>query len=189
MNNALSKGKPPQVAIFGWGGTGKTSSGKLIAQGLGFEFISTGNIFRNMATRRGISPQELEHVAKKDESVDREIDDFIIRLGGIRSHILVESRLAHHFMQDAIKIKFDCTDEERFRRIAQREHISPEEAAQQTLEREQAIVERYKKLYGIVDFADRKHFHYIVDTTHNTLEMTVAQTITTVQYHLKHGPS
>ncbi len=186
MNQNVFKNKP-QVAIFGWGGTGKTSSGKLIAQGLGFEFISTGNIFRNMATKRGISPQELEHLARGDERFDREIDDFVIELGKKRSHILVESRLAHHFMPDAIKIKFSCSDDERFARIARREHISPEEAAKQTLEREQAIVERYKKLYGITDFADAKHFHYIVDTTKNTVEMTVKQTVGTVLYHIEHG--
>ena len=188
MNQHVFEEKP-QVAIFGWGGTGKTSSGKLIAQGLGFEFISTGNIFRNMATARGISSQELEQIARNDETVDREIDDFIIDLGKKRSHILVESRLAHHFMPKSIKIKFHCDDEERFARIARREHISVEEAARQTVEREHAIVERYKKLYGLTDFANEKHFHYIVDTTKNTVEMTVTETVNTVKYHLQHGPA
>jgi cytidylate kinase len=170
-----------QVAIFGWAGTGKTSSGKLIAKELGFEFISTGNIFRNMAIKRGVTSQELEALAEADDSIDHEIDDFIMELGRTRSHILVESRLAHFFMPEtAIRMKFYCTDDERFRRIAEREKKSINQAGRETREREKIITKRYEALYGITGFWKARHFNIVLNTTICPQELTVKKAVTEI---------
>jgi cytidylate kinase len=70
-------------------------------------------------------------------------------------------------MPQSFKVFLDCSDEERFRRIAEREHKMVEIVRAETLSREDKMREQYLRLYQIDDFMrrDNARFDLIVDTT------------------------
>jgi len=57
-----------KITITGLAGVGTSTTGKLLAQKLGCEFMSGGNIFRSYADELDISLNELETKALTDHS-------------------------------------------------------------------------------------------------------------------------
>ncbi len=162
-----------KITIFGLAGTGKTSAGKILAEKLSYRFLSTGNMFREVASDRGISLFELEEIAKTDDAIDKELDIKVEKFGKENDNFVFESRLAWHFIPDSLKISFICDLDTRIKRIADREHKDFEKAKSETLLREKAIFERFKNYYGIDDVSDPKNFDIQIDTTKNNLEKVV----------------
>lgn len=154
-----------KVTIFGLAGTGKSSVAEAVAAQLGWEFMSNGNLFRELAKEHGMQLNTFEKLAEKDESIDRKVDAKTKVYGKTHDNFVFEARLAWHFIPDSFKLKLYCEDAERFRRIAGRDRITLEEAARQTEEREQSIRKRYKEIYGIEDFSDDTNFDRVIDTT------------------------
>lgn len=154
-----------KVTIFGLAGTGKTSVGEAVAQGLGWEFMSNGNLFRDLARERGMVLNEFEKLAEGRHEIDREVDKRTEEYGKTHDNFVYEARLAWHFIPDSIKIKLSATDDERLRRISGRDNISLEEACRQTIDREESIRLRYKDIYEITDFSNDEHFDFVLDTT------------------------
>ena len=154
-----------KITITGLAGVGTSTTGKLLAQKLGCEFMSGGNIFRSYADELDISLNELETKALTDHSFDKELDARQKKYGEENDTFVFESRLGYYFIPDSVKVKFVCDFDERIRRISQREDRSIEEVKKLTLEREEAIRIRYKDLYDIDNFTDDKHFDLVIDTT------------------------
>ena len=154
-----------KITITGLAGVGTSTSGKLLAEKLGFDFMSGGNIFRSYAKELEISLNELETRALKDHSFDHELDARQKKYGEESDDFVFESRLGYYFIPDSLKIKFVCDFDERIRRVVEREDEELEEVKRLTLEREEAIRIRYKDLYDIDNFSDDKNFDLIIDTT------------------------
>ncbi|MEM4018475.1 MAG: AAA family ATPase, partial [Sulfolobales archaeon] len=66
------------VAISGKPGSGKTTLAKNIARELNLRYVSMGQIFRDIATKRMISLEELSRIAEEDPSIDYLIDSTAI---------------------------------------------------------------------------------------------------------------
>ncbi|OGF51994.1 hypothetical protein A3I27_01190 [Candidatus Giovannonibacteria bacterium RIFCSPLOWO2_02_FULL_43_11b] len=160
-----------KITIFGLAGTGTTSAGKMLAEKLGYQFVSSGHMFREMAKENGMSLNEFEEATNKDPKYDNELDQWIKKFGEENNNFVVESRLAWHFIPDSIKIKLICDFDERIKRVAAREKISFDEAMEHNEFRDKKIAERYAKYYGIKDFADDK-FDLVIDTTTTSIEET-----------------
>lgn len=89
--------------------TGKPCSGKsvVIAELMekhGFSKFSAGEIFRKIATERGIDILELNRV--NDSSLDKMVDDEIVRQGkeNLEKDIIFDSRTAWHFIPESFKV-------------------------------------------------------------------------------------
>jgi cytidylate kinase len=154
-----------KITIFGLAGTGKSSTGKKLAEKLQCAFVSTGNLFRELAREAGMSVHDYDIIAENDSSIDQKLDERIAQIGKVHENLVLESRLGWYFVPDSLKIKFICTDEERFKRVAHRDGISEEEAKTQSTIRENSHLERFKKVYGIEDYSADEHFDLIIDTT------------------------
>ena len=154
-----------KITIFGLAGTGTSSTGKALAQALGCEFISSGNIFRAEAAKRGMDLIEFTKMTSSDFSYDKILDEKIASYGKENEHFVVESWLAYHFIPDSKKIKLVCDLEERLRRIARRDKISLDQARMDTAFREEFNRNKYRELYGIEDYARDSHFDMVFDTT------------------------
>ena len=154
-----------KITITGLAGVGTSTAGKLLAEKLGYEFMSGGNIFRSYADELNISLNELETKAIDDDSFDLELDQRQKKYGESHDSFVFESRLGYYFISDSVKIKFTCEFNERIRRIGEREEREIDEVTRLTLEREEAIRVRYKDLYDIDNFIDDKNFDLIIDTT------------------------
>jgi CMP/dCMP kinase len=162
-----------KITIFGLAGTGKSTAGKILQSRTGYDFVSTGSIFRGMAEERGLSLAEFEVLSNSDDTYDRELDSQTQVYGASHHDFIFDSRLAWHFIPDSFKVKLDCDFDVRTQRISEREGKDVDQVRTETISRENLITERYKKYYGIEDFSNNKNFDFIVDTRINNAEQVV----------------
>jgi len=164
-----------KITITGACGAGKGTVGKIIAQKLGFRFVSLGDIFRNVARERGCKDiSELHNMARTDPGIDLAIDTYTKLFGIENDQFVFDARLGWYWIPQAFKIFLSCEDNERFCRIAKRENKSFESARAETLFREEEMSEQYRTLYQIEDFMsmDESRFDFIIDTTFNPPDKT-----------------
>ena len=165
-----------KITIFGLAGTGTTSEGKILSEKIRYQFVSSGNIFREMAKEQGMNLNEFEEASNEDPKFDYELDNRMKKFGEESDNFVVESRLAWHFVPDSIQIQLTCDFETRIKRIANRDNLSFKEAKEFTEFREKKIFERYAKYYGINDFDDNK-FDLVIDTTNTPVDDVVAKIV------------
>lgn len=154
-----------KITIFGLAGTGTSTVGKLLAERLNYNFISTGNLFRAKAAALGLDLYQFEKLCNSNERVDKDFDQEIAKYGKQHDNFVMDSRLAWYFIPDSIKIKFECDFDTRIKRVAMRDNISFDSAKEKTVIREADSKKRYQDYYGIADLSDDKHFDFLIDTT------------------------
>lgn len=154
-----------KVTIFGLAATGKSTVSKIICNDLNLEYMSTGNMFRAEADKRGFSVYEFDTLCKSDSKFDLELDNSVKVYGKNNDNFIFESRLAWYFIPDSIKIKLDCDLDVRINRVIERDGGDFDESKRLTLQREVDITERYTKLYDLANFADDSNYDYVIDTT------------------------
>lgn len=178
-----------KITISGLGGTGKSTVAQLLAQRLGYEKMSGGGIFRQMATEQGMTIEEFDQfVTGGDESFDKKLDKRQEEYGANNDNFVLESRLGWYFVPDAIKIKLECDLDERIRRIAEDESADRtahtqadfETTKEKTLAREETYT-RYDDLYGIEQWNADDNFDYIIDTTNINPDQVVEHIIDYLQ--------
>ncbi len=170
-----------KITIFGLAGTGTSTVGKALAEKLGYKFISSGNMLRERARNMGLSLSELHERARTDSKFDKELDEEIKNIGEKNDSIVVESRLAWHFIPDSIKIKLTCDFETRVKRLVERDGLSMEAGKAHVLKREKVDDERYTSIYGIENINGDNHFDLTVDTTEITPTQIVNQIISFIK--------
>jgi CMP/dCMP kinase len=158
------------ITIFGLAGTGTSSCGKLLAKKLGYDFISTGSLFRSQAEELGLTLHEYEKNINNNPDKDKEFDQKIKQIGLEKDNLVIDSRLAWYFIPNSKKIKFYCPDEIRLKRVSDRDGVSKEEAEDKTFFRENSHMIRYRKTYGLADYTDDKNFDFIIETSRLTPE-------------------
>ncbi len=162
-----------KITIFGLSGTGKSTAGKMLASKLGYEFMSTGNMFRAYATSLGMTLAELEVASEETDLHDKQLDKNTTEYGETHDGFVFESRLAWYFIPDSFKIHLISPFDVRVSRIAQREEKAFETAKDETMHRETSSFRRYKDYYGLKDIPNSKNFDLVVDTEHNNPEQVV----------------
>lgn len=168
------------ITITGTLGSGKSSTADLVAKKLGFGRFSSGDFMRRLAVEMGISLNELNLKAQADDAIDQKIDAEVRRAGG-KDKIVIDSRLAFHWIPESFKVYLDLPPEIAKERILKnmKENVLRKQSEDSAslgdihakinsrLESERA---RYKKLYNIDDHANKNHFDLVVDTNKNNLE-------------------
>ncbi|KKW25039.1 MAG: Cytidylate kinase [Candidatus Kaiserbacteria bacterium GW2011_GWC2_52_8b] len=172
------------ITIGGLPGSGKSSTAKGVASMLGYQHFSSGDFWREVAIERGLTMAELSKTAENDPSIDKMIDD-TVRNAGAKSDIVIDSRLAFHWIPDAFKVFLHIDPHTASQRIfEQMQKVgrvnetaeSVEQAYNTTLERVQSESKRYHELYG-VSYIDESQYDLVVDTTRHPL-VEVVQIIT-----------
>lgn len=174
------------ITITGNLGSGKSSIGKILKE-KGYEIVSTGNIFRQLAMDKGLSVEEFnkqvnEAAEKGDRSVDKMIDDTTTKIGKERDNVVFDSRLAWHFAPDSFKV-FVITDiDEASRRVfndsvrANSESYESQEMCKKALiHRQELETVRYKEIYQI-DYYDMSNYNLVIEST-NAAPAEIAQEI------------
>lgn len=161
------------VTITGNLGAGKTSVCNELKK-MGYDVISGGDIYRTYAQEHGITIVELNEMAKTDRSVDIQIDERTKKLGTEVDHTIFDSRMAWHFVPDALHIFLEVDPKTAAARVA----IDKARSGEQTysnLDREMEELqkranlerERFMEMYGI-DYFDQSHYDIIINTTHSS---------------------
>lgn len=166
-----------KITIFGNPGTGKSTVGKLLALKLGYEYKSSGNMFRDMGKELGMTVYEIDTLSQTDPQYDIKLDQMVAEYGRTHDNFVFESRLAWHFIPDSVKIRLYTTDHVGAERVAQRERISVEDAAEKNALRIGTYA-RYSETYPDVHYPPtQEDFDLNIDVTHPLPEAIVDEII------------
>lgn len=166
MASALT---PTILTVSGLIGSGKTSVCRELSALTGWRVVSAGTILRRMAEERGLSVIELNEIAKTDESIDKLIDDQLIALRDSSVPLIVDSRLAWHFIPNSYKIHLVVDTSIAAERVfsAQRSdesYATPGDAYSANAQRQTIENERFKHYYDI-DCEDWRNYDLILDSS------------------------
>jgi cytidylate kinase len=159
------------IALSGDIGGGKSSVAKALQEITGYDVIGTGAIQRTIAKKRGVTTLELNQISQTDRSIDDEIDNFVINLGKTGDKLIIDSRLAWHFIPHAFKVFLSVEPSIGAERVFNAERSDEDNPSLQTTlennaKRQAFEDERFYKLYAI-KFRELSNYDLVVDTSYN----------------------
>ena len=162
------------IAVWGLTGAGKNTLGKLLAEKLDYKMVCP--TFKDIADKEGVSLMEFQKMAEKDHRIDEKFDE-ILKEECARGNCVVTTWLGPWMLDADVRIKIHVPDEERARRTAKRDKMSPEDALKHIKERDNNNRKRYKAVYNI-DIDDEDNFDACLNggiyEPHQLLEIALA---------------
>jgi cytidylate kinase len=139
------------ITVSGPPGSGKSTTAEALAKAFDLEHISGGDIFRELARERGMTPVEFNELAEEEDQIDRDLDERLRSIAIDREDVLLESRLAGWLAAEHadLRIWLDAPLRTRAERIAERENKTRETARKETERREESEARRYYEYYNI----------------------------------------
>lgn len=174
------------ITISGTPGSGKSTVGPRLAHDLGFERIYAGGIRREVAKKLGMTIEEFNTLGEKEDFTDKEVDEYLRKLGQEKDNLVIEGRTAFHFIPNSFKVFLDVEPRVGAERIykqfqagegAERNeqaYASVEEAMQKLRERCECDARRYIKYYGL-DCYDKSKYDLVIDTTNKSTDDVMAE--------------
>ncbi|MCL4314749.1 MAG: cytidylate kinase family protein [Candidatus Thermoplasmatota archaeon] len=178
-----------RIAISGSISSGKSTTGKIVAEKAGYRFISGGQIFRERARSMGMSLEEFEQMAENNPEFDITQNNAVLEILADNDCIVVESRLSAFLSLskgvESFRVFLDASPEIRIIRFCQREGVSREEAARLIMERENSDHDRFMRYFG-VDYRDPRLYNMVLDTTSMTAEQAAGEIYEQFRQWLEH---
>lgn len=159
-----------KIALSGAICTGKSSLARALAARLGWKHYSTGQLFREYATRHNLS---LEKGEEQNPILTLKIDNDMANRVRRTDHIVVDGWLAGMLLRDSsdvYRVLLTADIATRISRFARREQVSLVEAEKKIRQREGSVTQKVKDIYHRVDFFDPSHFNLVIDTTNISQE-------------------
>ncbi|MGH8547517.1 MAG: cytidylate kinase family protein [Methylococcales bacterium] len=170
------------ITITGDLASGKSLVAKKIARELDAVYFSTGLTQREIAAKHGMTTLELNRYSESHPEIDQEIDDRVRTLGDSGNELVVDSRMAWHFLPRSFKVYLTTNIVRAAERVIADTERSSEpvykdrnDAMLKLQERKRSENKRYLQLYN-ADCSRLSNFDLVVDTTYTTPEHTI-QTI------------
>jgi predicted cytidylate kinase len=176
------------ISITGVPGSGKTTIAKLLAKKFGYKYYSIGDLRGRMAMDKGLTLAELNKIGETEDWTDKEADKYLEEIGKKEDNLVVDGYTAFYFIPKSLKILMIVDLKEGAKRTFKDKHeknVRKDEKLTKTVEEEEKLIKerndsnqkRYKKYYN-VDFLDKKHYDFVIDTTgmkeEETLEKVLA---------------
>lgn len=160
-----------RITVSGLPGSGTTSLSRYLAERHGFDMISAGEVFRQLAREHKMELAEFGRLAEEDPSYDKMIDARQKEIAQTQNNIIVEGRLSGWMVPQAdLKIWLYAPIGCRIKRIATRDEVTNEQTAEAlTLEREACEAGRYRSYYDI-DISDLSIYHLVLDSERWNIE-------------------
>jgi len=170
------------ITISGKPGSGKSSTADMVAKKLGFKRFSSGDLFRKIGLKLGTSLNEVSKRAETDPTIDKMTDEEIKKLAN-EDKIVIDSRLAFHWIPESFKVYLDLPPEIAKNRILNNlkenklrqeseNALSAEEIYEKIIHRLESEKKRYWELYKI-DHTDKNNYDLVIDTDKNNLNQVV----------------
>ena len=169
------------ITIAGSLGAGKSSTAKKVAQELGYRHFSSGDLFRKIAAERGESVEATNLSAEVQKDIDFKVDNLLKEMGRREEKLVIDSRMAWHWMPDSFKVFLtldtDSAAERIFNDVQSKRRLSEDASTlsdvRTSIERRFASEQkRYLALYG-VDPTDPNNFDLVINTKENSLDAVV----------------
>ncbi|GAA0228257.1 (d)CMP kinase [Haladaptatus pallidirubidus] len=164
------------LTVSGPPGSGKSTTAEGLAEIFGLGHVSGGDIFRELAAERDLTPLEFNKLAEEDGEIDRDLDRRLREIAVERDDLVLESRLAGWLAGEHadFRIWLDAPLDVRAARIADREEKTVKQAATETRARAGSEAQRYEEYYSI-DITDLTIYDLSVNTARwnpeNVLDM------------------
>ena len=184
------------ITIAGKLGSGKSTTAKKVAEILNLKHFSSGDFLRSVAESRGMTIGELMIAAESDPQIDYDIDR-ILQDKGQEENIIIDSRLAFHWIPESFKVYLDIDPDiaaqRMFDNLQENEERKRTEDSQDVqsmkmsmIARHDSDVRRYQNLYGI-NHTDHTNFDLVIDTgkSENDIATVVAKIIEGYKRHLE----
>lgn len=158
------------ISIAGNLGSGKSSVCKELNK-LGFQIISAGSIFRDIAEEKGLTVVELNELVKQDRSIDDLIDKRMESLSCELDNAVFDSRMAWYFVKNSFKVFLSVDNDVAAERVfndGSRNaecYMSIVDAKRALGERTKLERIRFQQLYS-VDCYNVDNFDLVIDTSH-----------------------
>lgn len=95
------------ITIAGKPGSGKSTASKAVATTLGYKHFSSGDFFRAVGKERGIDVFQTNLVAEQEKEIDFLVDQKLRDLGSAEDNVVIDSRMAWHWMPYSFKVYLD----------------------------------------------------------------------------------
>jgi CMP/dCMP kinase len=157
------------ITISGKPGSGKSSIAKMLALNYKLKHYSTGDYFRQRAKEKNLTFKEYTDLALKEKHHDNETDKWQEEIGKKEDNFIIDGRLSHKFILNAIKIYLDVNREvgaERIMKEKREEEIMLDfkHAIELWEHRVNSEHERYTNYYN-TDIHDLTQYDFVIDTS------------------------
>lgn len=183
------KHKKEIITIAGKPGSGKSTAAKGVAEQLGFMHFSSGDLFRALAKEQGIDVLQANLAAEEEEEIPRIdylVDERLREIGKKEDQIVIDSRMAWHWIPQSYKVFLDLDLETAAARILgkmtperiEAEHIpsKPAEYARTLQKRLESEERRYRKIYGVQPLAV-ENYDLVLNTRENHVDVIIDKVI------------
>ena len=173
-----------KISLAGDLGSGKSTVSKIIIAETGAVYYGTGVIARQIAQKYGMDIASFNIYMETHPELDREIDDGLRALSSRTEDMIIDSRMAWHFVEHTFRVYLTTDPAVSAARIM-RDHratelfSSLEEAKARIRARKDSERKRYGELYG-VDNKDLCNYDLVIDTTYASPEAVAAQILSSL---------
>lgn len=169
------------ITIAGKPGSGKSTTAKGLTETLQYQRFSSGDFFRAIGKERGIDVFQTNLVAESETNIDELVDQKLRDLGETGDNMIIDSRMAWHWMPYSFRVYLDLditTAAKRIFTTLEKERLEAEsipdtaqEYAVQLQQRLDSEAKRYKNLYSVNPY-DISNYDLVLDTAqHGTQEV------------------
>lgn len=167
------------ITIAGRPGSGKSTTARAVAAELGYQHFSSGDLFRALGREQGVDVLQANLSAEQNAAIDRAVDQRLRDIGKSENQIVIDSRMAWHWMPHSFKVFLDLDLMSAAERILNNvdnvrlanENIPRQPAAYAEMLKNRLASEarRYHKLYQVNPY-DLHNYELVIDTSSFTVE-------------------
>jgi cytidylate kinase len=152
------------IIIGGLHGTGKSTCARMLAEKLHLKYVSAGELFRDMAKKKGMSIEDFSRYAESHHEVDKEVDSRVVQASE-KGNAVIEGQIAAGLVgKPDITVFLTAPERVRIERLSYRDRKSNDEILIETKIREESERRRYMELYRI-DVHDFSSYNLVIDTS------------------------
>ncbi|OGK29680.1 hypothetical protein A3D08_03160 [Candidatus Roizmanbacteria bacterium RIFCSPHIGHO2_02_FULL_43_11] len=163
-----SSGLYDNITLSGGAGSGKSllfGNLRSCLEPQGWHFLQAGEMMRDKTNERLNPAADLLPVSHH-QSVEENTRDILTT----KTHFVIDAWLAGFVARDLPKtlrvLVYMSDEDERARRVAKRDGITPDEAMRLIRDREDRNIQFWRSIYGDYDFWDRKYYQLTIDSTY-----------------------
>jgi CMP/dCMP kinase len=163
-------GNQRSITVNGDLGSGKSTVSIGLAERLGLRRVSVGDLYRQMASERGMSALEINLHAELDDAIDATVDTMQKQIAASGEQVVMDSRLAWHFFKNGFKVHLITEPTVAAGRVLGRpaneveNYATLEEAKERLRSRSESERQRFLTRYHADKYALR-NYDLVCDTT------------------------